>query len=182
MANTDINVGLGAPSENEPALSYVIDWKQLVDNAPSDESASDTQTYQLFPIRTGTVIRDVYFVLEEDFTGVGGAALQASAGDENDENGYITAMTISATVAAGNKTSSGNGAYLQSTDTTSSNGETDDVTVALDSTIKSKIYSYDESSTVTYLVVKFTSVGGVLGNATAGRLKVIVDVLFGNLL
>lgn len=180
MANTDINVGLGAPSENEPALSYVIDWKQLVDNAPSDEANNDTQTYQLFPLRTGTIVKNVYFVLEEDF--VGAPLLLAEAGDSNDANGFITQFNVYSPIAAWNKTSEGNGAYFQSTDTTSSNGETNDVTVTLDSTVNSKIYAYDETSSTTYLEVKLTPIGGKLGNTTAGRLKVIVDVIFGNLL
>lgn len=178
MANTDINVGLGAPSENEPALSYVIDWKQLVDNAPSDEAASDTQTYQLFPLRPGVIIRDVYAYVEENFAGLTSPIF--SIGDSDSVNGFMTAQPLEPVLA--DRGTSGNGAYFQSTDTTSSNGETDDVTVTLDSTINSKIYSYDDTSTVKYFVVRFQGPGGKLGTATAGRLKVIVDVIFGNLL
>jgi hypothetical protein len=179
MANTDINVGLGAPSENEPALSYVIDWKQLVDNAPSDEAVNDTQTYQLFPLRTGTIIRGVYAIIEEDFVGATNAGF--SVGDLNDVDGFMTSKGLTS-VSAGNKAHEGDGAYFQSTDTTSSNGETDDVTVTLTSTVNSKIYSYDESSTVTYLTVRLAPLTGKLGLATAGRLRIVVDAIFGNLL
>jgi len=179
MANTDINVGLGAPSENEPALSYVIDWKQLVDNAPSDEATNDTQTYQLFPLRTGTIIKGVYAIIEEDFVGATNAAFVI--GDANDGDGFMTTKGLTS-VSAGNKAHEGDGAYFQSTDTTSSNGETDDVVVTLASTINCKIYSYDESSALTYLTVKLLPVTGKLGLATAGRLRIVVDAIFGNLL
>lgn len=179
MANTDINVGLGAPSENEPALSYVIDWKQLVDNAPSNEATNDTQTYQLFPLRTGTIIKGVYAIIEEDFVGATNAAFEV--GDTNDANGFITSKGLTS-VSATNKAHEGDGAYFQSTDTVSSAGETDDVTVTLNSTVNSKIYAYDETSTTAYFEVALTPVGGKLGSATAGRLRIIVDVIFGNLL
>src|SRR5210317_2216450 len=107
MANTDINVGLGAPSENEPALSYVIDWKQLVDNAPSDEAVNDTQTYQLFPLRTGTIIKGVYAIIEEDFVGATNATF--TIGDTSGGDGFMTNKSLTS-VSAGNKAHEGDGA------------------------------------------------------------------------
>jgi hypothetical protein len=179
MANTDINVGLGAPSENEPALSYVIDWKQLVDNAPSDEAINDQQTYQLFPLRTGTIVKGVYAIIEEDFAGAPNAAF--AIGDANDSDGFMTSKNLQG-FSETSRAHEADGAYTNTTDTTSSNGETDDVTVTLGGSKTAKIYSYDETSSTVYLEVLLSVVGGKLSSATAGRLRIIVDAIFGNLL
>lgn len=177
MANTDINVGLGAPSENEPALSYVIDWKQLVDNAPSDASNGDTQSYLLFPLKSGVIIKDVYAYVEESFVGLTSPLF--SIGDSDDLDGFMTAKLLNPALAYRGNTS--DGVYFTSTDTVSSAGETDDVTVSLKSTLNSKYYSYDDTSTTKSFIVRLQA-DNKLGSATAGRLKVIVDAIFGNLL
>jgi hypothetical protein len=177
MADTEINLNLTPPAENEKAVSVVIDWKQLVNNAPAGESNGDTQTYKLFPLKTGTIVRNVFTVVEENFTGTTSPLF--SIGDDDDLDGYMTAKVLDPQLAA--RASASNGDYFDATDTTSSAGETDDVTVTLVSSANSKIYSYDDTSTTKHLIVRFQA-NDKLGASTAGRLRIIADVIFGNLL
>jgi len=179
MANTDIDLNLSTPAENEKMLSYVIDWKQFVNNAPDGETTGDTQTYRLFQPRTGTIVRGVYAIIEEDFAGIG-ASGTVIIGDGNDADGFLTSKTLFG-FAETARAHEGDGAFFQSTDTTSSAGGTDDVTISV-TTAKNKIYSYDEDATTTYVTATFTPVAGKLGSATAGRIRILVDAIFANTL
>ena len=179
MANTDIDLNLSTPAENEKMLSYVIDWKQFVNNAPDGETTGDTQTYRLFQPRTGTIVRGVYAIIEEDFAGIG-ASGTVIIGDNNDADGFLTSKSLFG-FAETARAQEGDGAFFQSTDTTSSAGGTDDVTISV-TTAKNKIYSYDEDATTTYVTATFTPVAGKLGSATAGRIRILVDAIFANTL
>ena len=179
MANTNIDLNLSTPAENEKMLSYVIDWKQFVNNAPDGETTGDTQTYRLFQPRTGTIVRGVYAIIEEDFAGIG-ASGTVIIGDGNDADGFITSKLLTGFLETA-RAHEGDGAYFQSTDTTSSAGETDDVTISV-TTAKNKIYSYDEDATTTYVTATSLPVLGKLGSATAGRIRILVDAIFANTL
>lgn len=178
MANTDIDLNLGQGSENERFLTHRIDWKDLVNNAPNGESNGDTQTYQLWPLRTGTIVRDIYILSEENFVGVG-AVMTAQVGDATDPNGFIESFNL-LNPSATAKVAIPNGAYVDAVSDEATDSNSDTVTVTTPSAKKSKGYSYAEGTEPVKLELLLTPTGGKLGSATSGRILIVADIIFMN--
>jgi hypothetical protein len=176
MANTDIDLKVARLFNQETGRGYnvkvEIDWRMLVDNAPSGESTGDTQTYTITNLPIGSKVRDVHFVLNEEFNIDGNDNISFSMGDDNDVDGYIVGTAIGTAISVTTKLQ--DGAYWNSTDTVSSEGETDDVTVTLPTTTNGKIYNAGEGN----LIVQFTPVANVLSAMTAGKITFYADILF----
>ena len=181
MATTH-NLALQPLSAAEARMGYnfkhTFTWQELKNNSDPSEATATNHTYRMFPLYTGAFVKGVYLHLEEIFTFPSGASVAAYVGDTNDDNGFVTSVTLSGSVSAGNYVFGNNGAYFDSTDTTSSNGETNDVTVTLASTTNSKKYSNANSTTAnTWLEVVVNPVGLILDDLTAGRFTVYVDAV-----
>ena len=175
MADTAIDLKTTPLTGPEVGRGYNVrvqlDWQQMVNNAPSGESNGDTQTYTITNLPIGSCVKHVQYILEEDFTAGGTEICTLELGDSDDSDGYMTVSRVGPLVpvaAAGN-----NGAYFNSTDTTSSEGETDDVTVTLANTTNSKIYT-----AANQLLARLTPSSFKLGDCTAGRLVVYADIIF----
>lgn len=164
-------------ARNGANVIHKFTWKELKDNSVAGESISTSHLYYMIPLLTGTFVRGVYVHINEKFTHPG-AFMVMTVGDLNDVDGFITSTSLSGAISSQDYAVSNNGAYFTSTDTTSSNGETDDVTVSLSSTVNDKKYSNANSqSATTYLAVTFTPVGFALNELTAGAVTVMADVV-----
>ena len=180
MANTNIDLGLtpltGQDARNGYNVFHRLDWKQLVNNAPADESSGDTQTYRLVPLRRGDIVRGVYTILRTPFDSSIDAftTLAIQVGDLNDVNGYITSQSILTGLIDSAYVGEPNGAYFTGTDNnTVSGGDT------TSRVVKEKTYSYDDSAgAVTWLTATITPIGGFLGKATEGEVDIIADIIF----
>lgn len=176
MADTAIDLKTTPLTGPEVGRGYnvkvSIDWRQLVDNAPTGESTGDTQTYTISNLPIGCKVRDVHFVLNQEFNIDGNDNISFSMGDDNDVDGYIIGTAIG--TASSVTTKLQDGAYWNSTDTTSSANETDDVTVTLATTTNGKIYNAGEGN----LIVRFTPIANVLGAMTAGKITFYADIVF----
>lgn len=174
MANTDIDLKTTPLTGPEVGRGYnvkvSIDWKAFVNNAPDGEAANDTQTYTISNLPAGAKVRDVHYVINQVFNLDGNDNCAFTIGDDNDVDGFMTTTTCG--TAASTTSKLPDGAYFNSTDTTSSEGETDDVTVTLASTTNGKIYTAESN-----LVVRFLAITHKLGDFTAGKITFYADII-----
>lgn len=173
MANTDINLKTSPLTGPEVGRGYnvkvTIDWRDAVNNAPDGESAGDTQTYIISNIPVGYV-KGVYYIIEEAWAATGATDIDMEIGDASDPNGYYESRAIDSLIFPVGEP---NGVYWDRTDTTSSNGETNDVTVTVENS--RNVLPYNATSTLEVLI---TPTGGKLGDSTAGRVTIFADILF----
>ena len=176
MADTAIDLKTTPLTGPEVGRGYnvrvQIDWQDLVNNAPADEATNDTQTYTISNLPMGCKVRDVHFVLNQEFDISGNDSVSILIGDDNDVDGYMSTTAVG--TASSVSTKLPDGVYWVSTDTVSSAGETDDVTVTLATTTNGKIYNSGESN----LVARFAPVGVKLGDFTAGKITFYADIIF----
>lgn len=175
MADTAIDLKTTPLTGPEVGRGYnvkvTIDWKQFVNNAPSGESANDTQTYTFSNLPAGCKVRDVHFVLNQAFSIDGNDNVNFTIGDDNDVDGFLTSTAIGIASSVTSKLQ--DGAYWNSTDTTSSEGQTDDVEVTLASTTNGKVYTSEGN-----LIARFTPIANKLGELTAGKITLYADIVF----
>lgn len=175
MANTDIDLKAAQLSLQELGRGYnirqTITYKDLINNAPSDEVADNTQTYYISNIYKGCALKFLYFVREEAFLVGGSNSVNMEIGISSDPDYFLTSTGIGVTFPASTQL---NGTGFQSTDTTSSNGETNDVTVTVNDTRNSIFWSTDDQ-----IEVKITPPSSKkLSEATAGKITFYADILF----
>ena len=101
MANTDVTSKkvTSIASNTEVGRGYTrqvsLTFQDFLDNEPSGSSDNDTQTYELFSLPVGSILKGVYYHLRTAFDDSGGGSqLQLEIGDTADPNGIMTAKEI----------------------------------------------------------------------------------------
>tara|TARA_R110002012_G_scaffold50551_3_gene130707 strand:+ start:5258 stop:5788 length:531 start_codon:yes stop_codon:yes gene_type:complete len=101
MANTDVTSKKVSTiaSNNEVGRGYTrqvsLTFQDFLDNEPSGSSDNDTQTYELFTLPVGCILKGVHYHLRTAFDDSGGGSqLQLEIGDTSDPNGILIAKEV----------------------------------------------------------------------------------------
>ena len=170
MANTDhTELKVSTPaSNNEVGRGYTrqvtIGFQDLVDNNATT-SDGDTQTYELFDLPLGSILKGVHYYLRTAFDDSGGGSnITLQIGDTGDADGIMTAKQI----------------HLDGTEIPAGGGDGVYFTVGGDAGTKNDRCYGDGTVTANTVEALFTPTGFYLGELTAGEVVFVAEIIYLN--
>ncbi len=168
MANTDVTSKkvTSIASNNEVGRGYTrqvsITFQDFLDNEPSGSSDNDTQTYELFSLPVGSILKGVYYYLRTAFDDSGGGSkLGMEIGDTSDPNGILVSKEV----------------HVDSTEIVAAICDGAFFTVGSDATTgNAKVYT-----TANTVEAMFTPASYKLSELTQGEIVFVADIIYTNL-